>query len=71
MESRTIVFAVFEVTIQHSCKLGTRRAPIKVERAVLGTQHFEHLHNKSVDLVAWDDHQERLRGALAIALIVF
>ena len=61
----------YEVTIRHRCKHSTRRAPIKVERAVLGTQHFEHLHNTLVDLMVSDSHDERLRGALAVALVVF
>ena len=61
----------YEVTIRYSWKPSSRRAPTKAERAVLGTQHFEHLHNTSVDLMASDDHDERLRGALAVALVVF
>ena len=47
----------------------TRLAPIKAEKAVLGTQHFEHLHNTSM---ASDDYDEcLLRGALTVALVVF
>ena len=60
----------YEVAIRHSCKPSTRRAPIKAERAVVGTQHFEHLHTTSVDLMALDDHDEHLWGALAVALVV-
>ena len=53
----------YEVAIRHSCKPSTRRALTMAERAVLGTQHFEHLYNTSVDLMASDDHDQRLRGA--------
>ena len=58
-------------THAHSCKPSTGRAPTKAERAVLGTQHFEHLHNTSVYLMASGDHDERLSGALALAVVVF
>ena len=50
----------------------TRRAPTKAERNILGTQHFEHQHNNTwVHLMASDDHDERVRGALTVALVVF
>ena len=55
-DSRTIVFAVFdltcgrvylwkyEATIRHSCKPSTRRVPIKAERTALGTHHVGWYH---------------------------
>ena len=45
--------------------------PSKAVGAVLGTQHFEHLHNMSIDLMAPEDHDERLGEELAVALVVF
>ena len=60
----------YEVSIKHSCKPSTRWAPIKAEKAVLGTQHFKHLHNTSVDLMASDDRDDAFWGALAVALVV-
>ena len=75
MESRTIVFAVFDLTCRRvPLKVRsyhqTRWAPIKAEKAVLGTQHFKHLHNTSVDLMASDDRDDAFWGALAVALVV-
>ena len=32
------------------------------QRGLSPAQHFEHLHNTSIDLMASDDHDERLRG---------
>ena len=64
-------FRKYEVTIRHSCKPSTRGAPTKAKVDVPGTQHFEDLHNTSVDLMASHGHVERPRGALAVALVVF
>ena len=55
----------------YCCKPSTRRAPTNADRAVLGTQNFKHSHNTLVNLMASDDHDERLRGALAVVLVVF
>ena len=83
MESRTIVFAVFdlmrthvclwkyEVTIRHGCKPSTSSSHQGRERPVLGKQHFEHLAKISVtNRMATDDHDERLKGALAVVALV-
>ena len=60
-----------EDAIRHSCIPNTRRAPTKAEMDILDTQHFEHLHNTSVNRMASDDHDKCLRGAIAVALVVF
>ena len=54
-----------------SCKPPHVELPPKTERAVLGTEHSEHPHHTSVDLMALDDHEVCLKAALATTLVVF